>query len=122
MPKSFHVSLVIKGVIIAVCIALVLSLLLSLLLTFTPLQESTLAFNVIMGFSVFIAAVITAYRAGVKGLFYGISIGIGFTLLLLLMFGMLSPGSPTFLSIGEKSIIALTAGGIGGIIGVVVKG
>lgn len=122
MPKSFHLSLVFKGILIAAGIALLLSLILGLLLTFTPLQESSIAYNLIVGVSVFVAAVITAYRAGMKGLFYGIGIGIGFIMLLLLLFTVLSPDSPSWLSLGEKSIIILAVGGIGGIIGVVVRG
>ena len=121
MPKSFHLSLVLKGILIAAGIALGLSLILGLLLTFTPLQESSIAYNLIIGVSVFIAAVITAYHAGMKGLFYGIGIGIGFIVLLLLLFAVLSPSSPSWLDFSEKSIIILATGGIGGIIGVVVR-
>lgn len=121
MPKSFHLSLVFKGVLIASGIALVFSLFLGLLLTITPLGESSIAYNVILGISVFIASIIIAYRAGMKGLFYGIGIGLGFILLLFLLFTIISPDTPSWLTIGEKSIIILTASGIGGIVGVVVR-
>lgn len=121
MPKSFHLSLVFKGTLIAAGIALLLSIILGLLFTFTPLQESAIAYNLIVGVSVFVAGVMTAYRAGMKGLFYGIGIGIGFIVLLLLLFTILSPDSPSWLSLGEKSIVILAASGIGGIIGVVVR-
>ena len=121
MPKSFHFSMVCKGVLLAGGITLVLSLLLGILFTFTPLQESDLTYYLIIGVSVLIAAIIISYQAGMKGLIYGLSIGLGFLLLLLLLSAIISPASPSWLSVGEKAIIALTAGGIGGIIGVLVR-
>jgi len=121
MPKSFHLSLVIKGILIAAAIALILSFLFSLLLSFTRLPESDMTLNIIFGVSVFLGAALTAYQAGMKGLFYGLAIGIGFILFLLLIFAILTPGSPSWILFGEKAIISLISGGIGGIIGVVVK-
>ncbi|SHN82546.1 TIGR04086 family membrane protein [Desulfitobacterium chlororespirans] len=122
MPKSFHFGLVFKGIALAAGIALLISLILGLVLTLTPLQESSLVYNIILGTSVFLAAAITTYRAGMKGLFYGIGIGAGFILLLLLLFTVLSPDTPSWLNFGEKSIIILAAGAAGGIIGVVARG
>lgn len=121
MPKSFHFSLVIKGILIAAGIALILSFLFSLLLSFTHLPESTLALNVIFGVSVFLGAALTAYRAGIKGLYYGLATGIGFILFLLLISAILSSGSPSWIRFGEKAIVSVISGGLGGIIGVVVK-
>ncbi|AFM00791.1 MULTISPECIES: TIGR04086 family membrane protein [Desulfitobacterium] len=122
MPKSFHFGIVFKGILLASGIALLLSFILGLLLTLTQLQESSLVYNIILGISVFIAAAISAHHAGMKGLFYGIGIGVGFILLLLFSFTVLSPDTPSWLSFGEKSIIILAAGAVGGIIGVVARG
>ncbi len=121
MPKSFHLSLVIKGILIAAAIALVLSFLFSLLLSFTHIPESDLSLSIIFGISVFLGAALTAYQAGMKGLYYGLAVGIGFILFLLLVSAILTPGSPSWILFGEKSIISLIAGGIGGILGVIFK-
>lgn len=121
MPKSFHLSLVIKGILIAAAIALVLSFLFSLLLSFTHIPESDLSLNIIFGISVALGAALTAYQAGMKGLYYGLAVGIGFILFLLLVFAIITPGSPSWISFGEKSIISLIAGGIGGILGVIFR-
>ncbi|AGA69510.1 putative membrane protein, TIGR04086 family/integral membrane protein, TIGR04097 family [Desulfitobacterium dichloroeliminans LMG P-21439] len=121
MSKSFQLNLVLKGILIASGVALLLSLILSLLFTFTPLRESSSAYNFIVGVSVFVAAVVTAYRAGTKGLYYGIGIGMVFIVLLLLLFTVLSPDTLSWLALGEKSIICIATGGIGGIIGVIIR-
>ncbi|MEL1135267.1 TIGR04086 family membrane protein [Desulfitobacterium sp. THU1] len=121
MPKSFKFNLILKGILIASGIALLLSLILGLLLTFTPLRESSLAYNIIVGVSVFLAAALTAYRAGTKGLYYGIGIGIAFIILLIILFTILSPDTLSWLELGEKTIICLATGGIGGIIGVIIR-
>lgn len=121
MSKSFHFSLVIKGILIAAVIALILSLLFSLLLSFTPLPESELSLNIILGLSIFLGAAMTAYQAGMRGLYYGLATGVGFVLFLLLIFAILTPGSPSWIRFGEKAILSLVSGGIGGILGVVAK-
>ena len=121
MPKSFHFSLVFKGILIAAGIALILSLLFSLLLSFTRLPESNLTLNIIFGVSAFLGAGLTAYQAGVKGLYYGLATGIGLILFLLLISAILASGSPSWILFGEKAIISVLSGGVGGILGVVVK-
>lgn len=122
MSKSFQLSLVIKGIFLAAAIAVFLAIILSILLTFTPLEESTLAYNIVIGLSVLIASFLTAYKAGMKGIYYGLGISIGFMVLLLILFTIFSPTSPLLLKIGEKAIISLVAGCIGGILGVMVQG
>jgi putative membrane protein (TIGR04086 family) len=121
MPKSFHFSLVIKGILIAAAAALILSLIYSLLLSFTALPESNLTLNIIFGLSVFLGAALTAYQAGTRGLYYGLATGIGFSIFLILIFSILVSGSPSWIVFGEKAIISIVSGGIGGILGIVVK-
>lgn len=120
MSKSFQFSLIIKGIILSAILAILLSLVFGALLSFTSLPESDLAINIIFGFSVFVAAFITAYQGGTKGLYYGLSVGIGFIVLVLILSGILWSDTPSWLKMAEKTIIALLAGGTGGIIGVVV--
>lgn len=118
MSKSFHVSLILKGILLATIFALLLSLVFGVLLSFTSLPESELAINIIVGASVFVAALVTAYKAGTKGLYYGLSVGLGFILLVLILSAIFWSGTPSWFKMAEKSIIALVSGGIGGIIGV----
>jgi len=118
MSKSFHVSLILKGILLATILALLLSLVFGVLLSYTSLPESTLATNIIFGVSVFIAAFITAYQAGTRGLYYGLSVGIGSILLVLVLSAILWSDTPSWLKIAEKTIVALVSGGVGGIIGV----
>lgn len=121
MPKSFKLSLVVKGILISALFALVLSLLFSLILTFTRIPESTLSLQIIYGISVFSGAALTSYQAGAKGLYYGLAVGVGFILFLLLVSAILISDSPAWLGIGEKAIISLICSAVGGIIGAVLK-
>ncbi|WP_425802014.1 TIGR04086 family membrane protein [Desulfitobacterium sp. Sab5] len=121
MPTSFKFSLVAKGILISVLFALILSLFFSLLLAFTSIPESELLFKFIFGISVFLGAAFASYQAGAKGLYYGLAIGIGFILFLLLVFAVLAPSSPSWLNFGEKSIISLVCSSLGGIIGAILK-
>lgn len=118
MSKSFHVSLIVKGILLATILAVLLSLVFGVLLSYTSLPESELSINVIFGASIFVAALVTAYKAGTKGLYYGLCVGLGFILLVLILSAVLWSGSPSWLTMAEKSIIALVSGGIGGIVGV----
>ncbi|MGI6120259.1 MAG: TIGR04086 family membrane protein [Desulfosporosinus sp.] len=118
MLKSFQFSLVIKGILLTSILAILMSLVLSVLLSYTSLPESEMSINIIFGASIFIAAFITAYQAGTKGLFYGIAVGLGFILLVLIISSIFWSDTPSWLKMGEKTILAIVSGGIGGIIGV----
>ncbi|MEA4902812.1 TIGR04086 family membrane protein [Desulfitobacterium sp.] len=121
MPKSFKFSLVLKGILISALFALVLSLLFSLILAFTKIPESGLSFHFIFGISVFFGAALTSYQEGSKGLYYGLAVGLGFVIFLLLISAILASSSPVWLGLAEKSIISLICGAVGGIIGAILK-
>lgn len=118
MSKSFQLSLILKGILLASILAMLMSLVFGVLLSFTSLPESELSINIIFGTSIFIAAFITAYQAGTRGLYYGLAVGLGFSLLVLILSSIFWPDTPSWLKMGEKTILALVSGGIGGIIGV----
>lgn len=118
MSKSFQISLILKGILLASILALLMSLVFAVLLSYTSVPESELAFNIIFCSSVFIAAFITAYQAGAKGLYHGLAVGLGFVLMVLILSFVFWPEAPSMLKIGEKTILALVSGGIGGIVGV----
>ena len=118
MSKSFQFSLILKGILLASILAMLMSLVFGVLLSFTSLPESELSLNIIFGTSIFVAGLTTAYQAGTKGLYYGLAVGIGFILLVLILSSIFWSNTPSWLRIGEKTILALVSGGIGGIIGV----
>ncbi|ODA40567.1 TIGR04086 family membrane protein [Desulfosporosinus sp. BG] len=118
MLKSFQFSLILKGILMATVLALSLSLIFGLLLSYTSLPESDLSINIIFGASIFIAAFITAHQAGTRGLYYGLAVGLGFIFLVLVLSAIFWSETPSWLKMGEKSILALVSGGVGGIIGV----
>lgn len=118
MFKSFQLSLILKGILVATILALLLSLVFGFLLSYTSLPESELSINIIFGASIFVAAFITAHQAGTKGLYYGLAIGLGFILVVLILSAIFWSETPSWLKMGEKTILALVSGGVGGIIGV----
>lgn len=118
MSKSFQFSLILKGILLASILAMLMSLVFGVLLSFTSLPESELSINIIFGTSIFIAAFFTAYLAGTRGLYYGLAVGVGFILLVIILSSIFWADTPSWLKLGEKTILALVSGGIGGIIGV----
>ncbi|HWQ43856.1 MAG TPA: TIGR04086 family membrane protein [Desulfosporosinus sp.] len=118
MLKSFQFSLILKGILFAAILAMLLSLGFGLLLSFTSFPESNLSINIIFGTSILVAAFITAHQAGTKGLYYGLVVGLGFMVLELILSAIFWSDTPSWLRMGEKTILALVAGGVGGIIGV----
>jgi len=118
MSKSFQFSLILKGILLASILAMLMSLVFGVLLSYTSLPESELSINIIFGTSIFIAAFITAYQAGTRGLYYGLAVGLGFILLVLILSSIFWSETPSWLKMGEKTILALVSGGIGGTIGV----
>ena len=122
MSKSFQLGLVFKGVVLAAVLALILSLGFGVLLSITSIPESDLSLTLIFVISIFIASVIVSHQAGSKGLYYGLSVGFSFIFLLVLLSLILLPDDSTsWLVVGEKAILSLTSGGIGGIIGVLFR-
>lgn len=118
MSKSFQFSLILKGIFLASILAMLMSLVFGVLLSYTSFPESELSINIIFGASIFVAAFITAYKAGTRGLYYGLAVGLGFILLVLILSSIFWSDTPSWLKMGEKTILALVSGGIGGIIGV----
>ena len=118
MAKSFQFSLILKGILLASILAMLISLVFGVLLSYTSLPESELSINIIFGTSIFVAAFITAYHAGTRGFYYGLAVGLGFILLVLILSSIFWSDTPSWLKMGEKTILALVSGGIGGIIGV----
>ncbi len=118
MAGSFKFSLVFKGILIATVLAAILSLLFGLLLSFTSIPESDLSAHIIYSISIFLAALLITSKTGNKGMLYGVMIGIGFVLILLVFTAIVQPSAPSWIKIGEKLIFSVVAGGIGGVSGI----
>lgn len=121
MAKSFPITRAAKGVLLAFAISLVFTLALSLVYFLTSLQESLIHTLIITGLSVLLASFTAAYRSGAKGLYYGLSIGIGFSLLSVIIYNIFYEGNFAWLIVLEKLIICLVSGIIGGTLGAVLK-
>ena len=121
MSKSFNITSVIKGVLIAVILSLGFNLMLSLVYYFTSLQESLIHSLIITALSVLTASFYVAYLSGSKGLFYGLTIGIGTFLMNLLIFNMFFVGDPTWKVVLLKMAFNVFPGAIGGSMGVILK-
>jgi putative membrane protein (TIGR04086 family) len=120
MSKFLQVSLILKGILLSTILAILLSLIFGFLLSFTSLPESELSLNLIFAASIFVSAFITAHHAGIRGLYYGIAVGAGFVALALVLSAVLWTNTPSWLDVGEKTILSLVSGGVGGIIGVLI--
>lgn len=118
---KFQFSLAIKGIALAMILAFVLSVGFGLVLSLTSIPESDMAINLVFNLSVLIAAIFVAFRAGTKGIYYGLSIGAGFMALLLILSAVFASTGPAWLKVGEKAIFSLVSGGAGGVVGVLIR-
>lgn len=121
MAKSFQFKLVVKGIVFTVILATLLGLGFGLLLYLTSIPESEIGFNMIFNISVLISALLVAHEAGTKGIYYGLAVSIGAIVFSLLFYAIFFPDSPPWLKVGEKTIFAILAGGVGGITGVLFR-
>jgi len=121
MSKSFEISLAAKGVAAALIISFILTLVLSLVYYFTSLQESALYSLLVAGVSVLAASFYFTFKAGSKGLIYGLTIGIGFFILSVIIFYIFYIGNPSWLVLLEKFVVSLITGIVGGTLGAVFK-
>jgi putative membrane protein (TIGR04086 family) len=109
-----------RGLLAALVIAIVLGLLSTLLLHFSSLSEKFLSWIAafILIISAFFGSGLAAARAGNKGLFHGLGVGLGFFVLIWLLGTLLFPEPITLLDLLEKLLLTVSAGALGGILGV----
>ncbi|MDA8440842.1 MAG: TIGR04086 family membrane protein, partial [Peptococcaceae bacterium] len=89
MPLAFKPIL--RGIVYAVVAALILSGLIGILTNLTSLPSSEIVNNGIFSVSVFVGAVTAARMAGTKGLYYGICVGVGVVVLILIISAIMLP-------------------------------
>lgn len=109
-----------RGLLVAVIGVAVLSLLTSFLFYFSSLSEALLpwasAFVIFLG--VALGAAAASRKAGSKGLWHGLAVGIAFFGLTILAAGLFFTEPFTILGISGKLLLIITAGILGGIFGV----
>lgn len=116
---SFRLRFVLAGIICAAALYFFGLALAALLYYFTPLPEKTMSW--VAGgayfFSVLAASALVTFRAGGKGLYYGLAVAAGFFFLVRAL-GTAAPPSPQpAFSLVQKAVLALAAGFTGGILG-----
>jgi putative membrane protein (TIGR04086 family) len=121
MGKTFQLSLVSKGILVSIVISLILSLILSLIYYFSNLAESVILNFLCTAVGVFGGSLFVSYKAGSKGLYYGLTVGLGFVVLTLILYFIFSTASLSWLILGEKSVISIFAGCLGGTLGAVLR-
>ena len=121
MSKPFRIVLIAKGILIAAIISLLLTIILGALYYFTSLSESVIYTICCNAIGILISSIYTSYKAGSKGLIYGISIGGGFVILTIIVYLIFSSFTPSITILAEKVLVSLVSGGIGGSIGALIK-
>lgn len=115
MSNSFHIRFILKGILYALLFAFFLSAIFGMILSFTSIPETNLASNIIIIVSVFLAAFLNIKKAGTKGLYYGLAIGIGFVVSSLLIASIFRNTFPSMLEIGERTLLSLVSGAAGSV-------
>ncbi|MEW6541594.1 MAG: TIGR04086 family membrane protein [Bacillota bacterium] len=109
-----------RGLLIALATAIVLSLVSTVVLYFSNFSEKFMPWiaALIVFTGVFFGAALASARAGNKGLYHGLGVGLGFFLLMWGLGMLLFPGPMTVIGLLEKLLLAGSAGALGGIVGV----
>lgn len=120
VDSGFSLSAAGAGIGYAIVLAVILTVVASTVLYFTELDEGLLYVVVNAGSFVVLglAAYITACRAQSHGLLYGLSIGLGYSLLTLVVGLIFFPPFLGFGAFAKRLGFSLLAGAAGGILGV----
>ncbi|MCL6638362.1 MAG: TIGR04086 family membrane protein [Firmicutes bacterium] len=116
---SLNAGAIVKGSLSALALAFSLSVAAGLAYHFTSLPEHTMPWVavVVLGAGSCGGAVIAGRSAGARGLYHGLAVGAVFFLAVWAAAGVFLPGQAA-LSLLEKVVVALAAGGLGGAVGV----
>ncbi|MGQ9755486.1 MAG: TIGR04086 family membrane protein [Desulfotomaculales bacterium] len=109
-----------KGTLASTVLALTLTFTAGFIFYGTRITESIMPWVTafVLFFSVVLGGAIAAYSAGGRGLYHGAAVGVTFFLLLWLTAALVFPGPITAGDIAEKFFLSLSAGAVGGILGV----
>jgi putative membrane protein (TIGR04086 family) len=117
--NAVNVAAVINGTLLTVAVSLLLSTGAGAVYYFSSITEQTLPWSavVILAVSAFTGSLVAGRKAGNKGLYHGLSVGVLFFFSVWLASGVLMPGQAA-LGILYKLVISLSAGAAGGVMGV----
>lgn len=118
MNKTLSVELKILGR--TLLLSALLALISGVIVYYTPLPESLLSplGKIILIFTIFIAGCLVSKAYGSKGLVRGMSMGIIYFILVLAFTFIFDPSIVSFKIFLAALLTALTAGGLGGILGI----
>lgn len=118
--EGYQINSVIRGLIWALVVTIILGVLISLLLQYTSLSENLLSSysTFIFFISMLIGSTIGARAAGSKGLVHGLSITLFYWVLTLFIGLIWNPGALTLIFLAKRLGFTVTAGILGGIIGI----
>jgi putative membrane protein (TIGR04086 family) len=116
----FSLSTELKGLALSTLVALVLGFLATVLVYFTPLQETLLdsLARLIMILAVFTGGSYVARTRGRQGLIGGVTLGILFFILMLILSLIFNPALISFKTFIQQFLICIIAGALGGVLGI----
>ena len=119
LKYSISFTAIIKGFAFALVFSVVLSMGAGVVYHLSSVSEKTLPWLAasILALSCFGGSLAAGKEAGNRGLYHGLSVGIFFFIAIWLAAGLLMPGQAV-LGIFYKLLIALSAGALGGVVGV----
>lgn len=117
---DFNFSSVLNGLIWSLVISICLSVIITLLLHFTSISEELIpAFATLIFFlSILAGSIVSAKAAGNKGLFHGLSVGLLYFVISLILSLFVVTSSFGWLVFLKKIAYTIIASSIGGIIGI----
>ncbi|HBC92341.1 MAG TPA: TIGR04086 family membrane protein [Pelotomaculum sp.] len=119
LRSLINVSAVLKGTFLTLAVSLLLSIGTGIVYHVSSATEQTLPWftGAILAASAFSGSLAAGKQAGSRGLYHGLATGLLFFLALLLLAGLFLP-EQAGLSIFSKFLLSLSAGALGGIVGV----
>jgi putative membrane protein (TIGR04086 family) len=119
--KNIQFKLLTRGLGIAIIVSFVLTLILSILYFLTSIQESLFLTLMCTGSGILIGSAVAASRAHSRGLIYGVSIGVIFFVVTVIVHFLLDSSSPAAVIVLPKFIVYCLSGVIGSVFGVLLK-
>ncbi|TEB06921.1 hypothetical protein Psch_00455 [Pelotomaculum schinkii] len=114
-----NISAVLKGTFLTLAVSLLLSIGTGIVYHVSSVTEQTLPWftGAILAASAFSGSLAAGKQAGSRGLYHGLATGLLFFFALWLLAGLFLPGQAG-LSIFSKFLLSLSAGALGGVVGV----
>lgn len=119
LRNPISITAVLKGTLFTLATSLLLSIATGIVYHFSSVTEQTLPWSaaIILAASAFSGSLAAGREAGNRGLYHGLSVGLLFFFTVWLAAGLLMPGLAV-LGIVHKLLISVSAGALGGVVGV----